>query len=176
MSTITHKEAWHLLQAGVRIGTLPSFAYILGTHVLHRMGVAGERKLQASLHDLYGTVLYDANDGLVLAGQIEHVVHQGMGLVLSSRPKGISLLYVDALQKLHAAGILFTSLAKPPQRPLAVTMGHFTMHPNLREGIDWEESTPLHWELPSVETSDTIARFAAIFETCTVASTGAVLP
>jgi hypothetical protein len=161
MSKQAIRLVWDLMDAGVRLGTFPAFARILGAHVLHRMTKEESLVIGASLHDLFGVVLTD-RENRPLAGALETVVHEGEGHVVGER--GISLRYIAALQMLQGTGLILTELAEPPKRPMPAIGrdGHFTFWPGLLEGRDWTEQSSLIWSLSGDPSERTIARFAAV--------------
>lgn len=166
MSEVTYLKAWELVESGVRLGTLPSFAYVLGTHVLYELQRRGVREGYISLPQLYGRVLRSRDTGRYVAGQIDVLIHEGIGTRIGNEGYTVSPHYVDALQKLHMAGVLFSDLRPLPDAPPPDNGTHFTMHPRLREGGGWNEGAPVYYSMPKGDTRSMVEMFADSFDRC----------
>lgn len=166
MNDVTHLKAWELLDSGVRLGTLPSFAYVLGSHVLHELQSRGQREGYIALPDLYGRVLRSRETGRYIAGQLDVLVHEGIGTVIGDGEYAISPHYIDALQKLHMSGVLRNDLRLVANRPPPDDGTHFTMSPRLREGKNWNERTPVYYSMPSGDVRSVVEMFADSFDRC----------
>ena len=163
MDRITHQELHQLAGAACNLGTLPSFAYVLCTHVLHKMHVGGTRQIMLRVQDMYGVVLRDAQNR-VLAGQLETLIHEGIGTQIADPKVHISAHYIDALQKLHWAGLVFSDILESRLDEPGASEVHFTMFPELREGIHWKETTPVIYRLPDKTLEETVGPFARFLD------------
>lgn len=163
---VTHLKAWELLESGAKLGTLPSFAYVLGTHVLYELWSRGAREGYVALPNLYGRVLRSQETGRYIAGQIDVLVHEGIGTRIGSSEYIVSPHYIDALQKLHISGVLRNDLRPRPEQQPADDGTHFTMSPRLREGPNWNESSPVYYSMPAGDTRSVVEMFADSFDRC----------
>ncbi len=166
MKQVTYLKAWELLDAGARLGTLPSFAYVLGSHVIAELQARNAWSGYVALPSLYARVLRCAKTGRYLAGQIDQLVHQGIGTRIGDSPLQISPHYIDALQKLHRSGVLRNDLRETASRAPENVDTHFTMDPRLREGKKWNEDTPVFYCLPTGDLRSTVQMFADAFDPC----------
>ena len=157
---VTYAKAWEMLDTGVRLGSLPSFAYVLGSHVIHRMSQRGLRILPIALPDMYGVALRFPRTGRYLAGQLETLVHEGIGTQVGNPKWHISAHYIDALQKLHWSGVLRSTLWASDITAPGWDETHFTMDPKLREGENWNERTRVTYMLPQGSLQAAVERFA----------------
>ncbi len=166
---ITHADAASVIEVGMRLGTLPSFTYVLAMQVLHRMSKASTRQIMLPLPSLYGTVLTDSFDRIV-AGQVETLVHEGIGFVSDVGATRISAHYITALQKLHWSGVLLSDIveARLDDPEFQSAGAHFTMLPNLREGAHWNEKTPMVYRLPDATLEEVLEQFAPFCNNTTV--------
>ena len=169
MTNLTYRQTWEFLDTGVRMGTVTPFTLILGSHVLHRMAEAKGRVLRVSLPELYGAALCHPGTNKYVAGSIESVVHEGAGTPLArlSYDTQISVLYIDALQKLHASGLLANTLADSsiPALPCISDLDrHFTFLPTLQDGRDWRESSVIEYHMSRESLGSVARRFAGLFD------------
>lgn len=161
---VTYAKAWEMLDTGVRLGTLPSFAYVLGCHVLHHMHRHSGRLSWIALPEMYGKTLHFPGNDRYLAGQIELLVHEGIGTPIGPAKYKVSAHYIDALQKLHWSGILRSVLWETDMSTPTWTETHFTMDPSLREGSGWNEDTPVLYMLPSCSLQEAVETFASFMD------------
>lgn len=161
---VTYAKAWEMLDTGVRLGTLPAFAYVLGSHILHAMHRHKSRQSWIALPELYGQTLHFPGSNRYLAGQIELLVHEGIGMPIGPAKYKISAHYIDALQKLHWSGILRSCINQSEMGVVGWTETHFTMDPKLREGSAWNEDTPVLYSLPDSSMQEAVETFARFLD------------
>lgn len=154
MKPVDYLQSFQLLETGARMGLFPAFAYVLGAHVLHRMHTREVRQITLAPGDLNGVVLMDKYSRF-MAGRVEDMIHEGLGMPVGDTRYHISANYIDALQKLHWGGILYSDILESRLDAPGAEDVHFTMLPELREGVHWTEKTPVCYRMPShsVETA-----------------------